>query len=141
MLHDHGGRDHGREGLRYLPDTGRNQPVACRIAPPSETSADLHRRTIEPPAMSLPIWCCPKKNIKPFQTYALPLVISYFIALRLTIQIDVYSSDLISRTMMARTIMGLEFPTARKTGRVVAHGDNAGTRTSPATAIFSMGLL
>lgn len=34
-----------------------------------------------------------------------------------------------------------EFPTARNTGSVVAQGDNAGTRISPATAIFSMGWL
>lgn len=66
MLHDHGGRDRGREGLRYLPGTGPNPQVVCHIAPPSETSAGLHHRTIEPPAMSSPIWCCPK-NINNFR--------------------------------------------------------------------------
>jgi hypothetical protein len=34
-----------------------------------------------------------------------------------------------------------ELPTARKTGSVVAQGDNAGTRMSPTTAIFSIGWL
>ena len=64
MLHDHGGgHDHGREGLIHLPDTGQNQPAVCRIAPPSETSAGLHHRTIELPAMSSPKWCC-QNNIK-----------------------------------------------------------------------------
>lgn len=46
-----------------------------------------------------------------------------------------------SSTIIASTIMEDEFPTARNTGSVVAQGDNAGTRTSPATAIFSMGWL
>lgn len=44
-------------------------------------------------------------------------------------------------TMMASIIMEDEFPTARKTGSVVAQGDNAGTRTKPATAILSIGWL
>ena len=44
-------------------------------------------------------------------------------------------------TTIARIIIEDEFPTARKTGRVVAQGDNAGTRTRPATAIFSIGWL
>lgn len=46
-----------------------------------------------------------------------------------------------NKTMIASTIMEDEFPTARNTGRVVAQGDNAGTRTRPATAIFSIGWL
>lgn len=43
--------------------------------------------------------------------------------------------------MIARIIIEDELPTARNTGSVVAHGDSAGTSTSPATAIFSMGWL